>query len=153
MGLFSSVNTASTGLTAQRMRMDIISDNIANATTTRTTEGGPFRRSRAIMRPRDDSPRFKLPFLPESFKPGVGTGVRVVGIEKDMTPLRKVYDPFHPDAAKSGEWKGYVEMPNVSVVNEMVDMISASRAYEANVTMVNSAKVMFKAALGIARTA
>lgn len=153
MGLFSSINIASTGLSAQRTRMDVISDNIANANTTRTTEGGPFRRKRVIFRPINDQPTFKLPFLPEDFKPGAGDGVRVVGIEKDQTELRKVFDPDHPDAIKTGRWKGYVEMPNVSVVKEMVDMISASRAYEANVTMVNSAKTMFKSALSISATA
>ena len=82
MGLFTSINTASTGLTAQRNRLDVISDNIANATTTRTTDGGPFRRSRVILRPRDDLPRFKLPFLPDSFKPGPGTGVRVIKLKR-----------------------------------------------------------------------
>ena len=151
MGLFTAINTASTGLTSQRLRMDIISDNIANVNTTRTTDGGPFRRSRLILRPRDDLPRFKLPFLPESFKPGPGTGVRVIKIEKDMSPLRLVYNPHHKDAIKSGPNKGYVEMPNVNVVKEMVDMISASRAYEANITMVNSSKAMFKSALSISR--
>lgn len=149
MGLFTSVNIASTGLTAQRLRMDVISDNIANVNTTRTTEGGPFRRRRVIFRPRDDAPRFKIPFLPNAYKPGAGEGVRVVGVEKDMSPLKKVYDPDHPDALKTGKWKGYVEKPNITVVKEMVDMISASRAYEANVTMVNSAKSMFKSALRI----
>jgi len=151
MSLFASINTAATGLSAQRLRMDVISDNMANVNTTRTTEGGPFRRGRVIMRPRDDSPRFKLPFLPESFKPGPGTGVRVIKIEKDMSPTRMVYDPDHPDAVKSGPKKGYVEMPNVNIVKEMVDMISASRAYEANISMVNSAKAMFKSALNISR--
>ena len=151
MGLFTSINTASTGLTAQRNRMDVISDNIANATTTRTTEGGPFRRSRVILRPRDDQPRFKLPYLPEAFKPTPGTGVRVIKIEKDMSEPRWVFEPDHPDAVQTGPKKGYVAMPNVNVVAEMVDMISASRAYEANVTMVNSSKSMFKAALNIGR--
>ena len=149
MGLFTSINTASTGLTAQRLRMDVISDNIANATTTRTTEGGPFRRSTVILRPRDDAPRFRLPFAPETMKPGPGIGVRVVKIEKDARESRLVYDPEHPDSIKSGPKKGYVAMPNVSVVKEMVDMISASRAYEANVQMVNSSKSMFRAALAI----
>lgn len=147
MGLFTSINTASTGLTAQRLRMDTISDNIANATTTRTTEGGPFRKSRVIMRPRDDKPRFRIPFMPEPMKPGPGTGVRVVNIEKDQAPPKLRWDPSHPDAIKSGPKTGYVAMPNVQVVNEMVDMISASRAYEANVQVVNSSKQMFKTAL------
>jgi flagellar basal-body rod protein FlgC len=151
MGLFSSVNTSASGLSAQRLRMDVISDNIANATTTRTTEGGPYRRSRVILRPRNDAPIFKSHLLPGVFKPEIGTGVRVIKIEKDQSPTRLVYDPTHPDAIKSGPKVGYVEMPNVNVVNEMVDMISASRAYEANVTMVNASKTMFRAALGISR--
>ena len=83
--------------------------------------------------------------------PGTGNGVRVVKIEKDMAPLRLVYDPSHPDAIKDGSKKGYVEMPNVNIVAEMTDMISASRAYEANVTIVNSAKSMFNDALNIGR--
>ncbi|MBL8992967.1 MAG: flagellar basal body rod protein FlgC [Spirochaetia bacterium] len=149
MGLFSSINTSSTGLTAQRLRMDVISDNIANATTTRTTEGGPYKRSRVILRPRNETPVFQSHFLPESFKPTMGTGVRVIKLEKDNSPSRLVYDPTHPDAIKSGARQGYVEMPNVNVVHEMVDMISASRAYEANVTMVNASKTMFRSALGI----
>lgn len=149
MGLFSSINVSATGLSAQRLRMDVISDNIANATTTRTTDGGPFRRGRVILRPRDETPTFKSHFLPEGFKPQVGDGVRVIKVDKDMSPTRMVYDPGHPDAIKTGPKAGYVEMPNVNVVHEMVDMISASRAYEANVTMVNASKSMFRSALGI----
>lgn len=149
MGLFSSINTSASGLSAQRLRMDVISDNIANASTTRTSEGGPFRRSRLLLRARDEMPTFHSHFLPEPFQPRVGTGVRVVKIEKDQSPTRWNYDPSHPDAIKSGPRAGYVEMPNVNVVTEMVDMISASRAYEANVTMVNASKTMFRSALGI----
>lgn len=149
MGLFSSINTSATGLSAQRLRMDVISDNIANATTTRTTDGGPFRRGRVILRPRDENPVFKTHFLPEGFQPKIGDGVRVMSVDKDMSPTRWVHDPSHPDAIKTGPKAGYVEMPNVNVVHEMVDMISASRAYEANVTMVNASKSMFRSALGI----
>lgn len=149
MGLFSSINVSATGLSAQRLRMDVISDNIANATTTRTTDGGPFRRGRVILRPRDETPTFQTHFLPDGFKPQVGDGVRVIKVDKDMSPTRMVYDPGHPDAIKTGPKAGYVEMPNVNVVHEMVDMISASRAYEANVTMVNASKSMFRSALGI----
>ena len=151
MSFFKSINTASTGLTAQRLRMDVISDNIANATTTRTTNGEPYRRSRLLLRPREEQQVFKSHLLPKALKPGVGDGVRVVKIEKDSSPLRLVYDPQHPDAIKTGLKQGYVAMPNVSVVKEMVDMISASRAYEANIATVNTAKGMFQAALGISR--
>ncbi len=152
MGIFSSINTAATGLTAQRVRLDVISDNIANADTTRTTEGGPFRRSRVVFRPRVDQPYWRSPFLPRFLDNGVGEGVSVVSVEKDMdTQPRLKYDPTHPDAHKTGPLTGYVEMPNVNIVEEMVDMISASRSYEANVAVVDGSKAMFAGALDIGR--
>ena len=149
MGLFTSMNTASTGLTAQRLRMDVISDNIANATTTRTTDGGPFRRSRVVLRPRNNELEFKTRFLPQALWRGLGEGVRVIKIEKDTAPPRLVYDPSHPDAMKTGPLAGYVQFPNVNVVTEMVDMISASRAYEANVTVIQNSAQMFMKGLEI----
>ncbi len=152
MGLYSNINIASSGLTAQRLRLDVISDNIANATTTRTTEGGPFRRSRVVFRPRTEQPHWKSVFLPRALENAVGRGVRVVKIEKDMADQpRLVYDPTHPDAIKSGPRAGYVEYPNVNIVSEMVDMISASRSYEANVALINGSKSMFQKALEIGR--
>ncbi len=152
MGLFSSINVAASGLTAQRTRLDVVSNNIANADTTRTPEGGPFRRSRVIFRPRVQQPYWRSPFLPKTLDNGVGQGVRIAEIEKDTDAKpRLVYDPTHPDAIKTGPQKGYVEMPNVNVVEEMVDMISASRSYEANVAVVNGAKSMFQGALNIGR--
>jgi flagellar basal-body rod protein FlgC len=152
MGLFSSINVAASGLTAQRTRLDVISNNIANADTTRTPEGGPFRRSRVIFRPRVQQPYWRSPFLPETMNNGVGQGVRIAEIEKDNDSKPKlVYDPTHPDAIKTGPRKGYVEMPNVNVVDEMVDMISASRSYEANVAVVNGSKSMFQNAVNIGR--
>jgi flagellar basal-body rod protein FlgC len=150
MGLFNSINTAATGLSADRVRLDVIADNMANVNTTRTNEGGPFRRSRVIMRPRVDSPYWRSPFLPESMDNGIGRGVRVSEIQKDYsTENRLVWDPTHPDAIKSGDQKGYVEMPNVDVVTEMVDMISASRSYEANAAIIEGSKAMFLRALDI----
>lgn len=152
MGLFSSINVAASGLSAQRTRLDVISNNIANADTTRTPEGGPYRRSRVILRPRVQQPYWKSPFLPKSMNNGVGQGVRISEIEKDLdSDPRLVYDPTHPDAIKSGPREGYVEMPNVNVVDEMVDMISASRSYEANVAVVEGSKSMFQNALNIGR--
>jgi len=152
MGMFTSINTAASGLTAQRLRQDVISNNIANATTTRTPDGGPFRRSRVILRPRVSQPYWKSPFTPNRLDNGVGQGVRVVEIQEDYDgEPRLVWDPEHPDAIKSGPRAGYVEMPNVNVVNEMVDMISASRSYEANIAVVNGAKTMFQQAINIAR--
>ncbi|MDA8410914.1 MAG: flagellar basal body rod protein FlgC [Treponema sp.] len=151
MGLFTAINIAASGMTAERLRTDVISDNIANASTTRTAEGGPFQRSRVILRPRVEQPYFNLPFLPDSLDNGIGQGVRVAEIQKDTSPPRLVYDPTHPDAIKTGPQAGYVEMPNVNIVTEMVDMIAASRAYEANSAMANGSKSMFMKALEIGR--
>lgn len=110
MGLFTSINTAASGLTAQRTRLDVIGNNIANVDTTRTTEGGPFRRSRVIFRPRVDQPYWRGPYLPRYLDNGVGRGVSIVSVEKDYdTKSRMVYDPTHPDAVKTGRWAGYVE--------------------------------------------
>lgn len=152
MGIHSVINTSSSGLTAQRTRLDVIADNIANATTTRTTEGGPYKRKQVILKPREDNPKYKSPFTPYPLRPRIGEGVRVFQIAKDeVTKNRMVYNPGHPDAIKYGPKAGYVEMPNVNVVNEMVDMIEASRAYEANSTVIQSAKQMFTKALDLIR--
>lgn len=151
MGIFNTLNISSSGLTAQRLRVDVIANNIANSTTTRTTDGGPFQRSRVVLRPIDDSLTFKSHLLPETLEKREGKGVRVMKIEKDEQPPRMVYDPTHPDALQSGKWKGYVMYPNVNIVQEMVDMISANRSYEANVTMINSARQMFEKALSIGK--
>ena len=150
MGLFTSINIAATGMSAERTRLDVISDNIANASTTRTAEGGPFRRSRVVMRPRTEGPYWRSPFLPQGMDNGIGSGVRIQEIQKDYkTEPRYVFDPTHPDAILSGRWEGYVEMPNVDIVTEMVDMISASRAYEANAAVIDGSKTMFQKALEI----
>ncbi len=151
MSFFNSFNISSTGLTAQRLRMDVIADNIANATTTRTSNGEPFRRSRVLLRSRENRPIYQNHFKPDALKINAGEGVRVLKVEKDNAPLRLVYDPEHPDSIKTGPQKGYVEMPNVVLVNEMVDMISASRSYEANVAVVNASKSIFRSALSIGR--
>ncbi len=151
MGLFDSLNVGASGLSAQRLRMDVISNNIANVNTTRTTEGGPFQRSRVVLRPRNDRLRFISPVLPNKLKPTVGEGVAVVKIEKDNGKPRLVFDPTHPDAIKFGDKKGYVQMPNINIVEEMTDMISATRSYEANLSVVKATKEMFNSALIIGR--
>lgn len=151
MGLFSSINIAATGMSVERLRTDVISDNIANASSTRTQNGGPFQRSRVVLAPKDGSPIFHSPFIPEDMNKGPGTGVKVVEIAKDTAEGRFVYDPTHPDAIVSGPHAGYVEYSNVNVVNEMVDLISASRAYEANSSVVQGSKEMFMRALEIGR--
>jgi flagellar basal-body rod protein FlgC len=152
MNLFRSIDTSASGLTAQRLRMDIISNNLANVNTTRTSEIGadgkpvPYRRQMAIFESRQ--PEFSA-LLSQKMSSNdlVGNGVKVVGVTKDPEPFKMMYNPNHPDANNDG----YVLMPNVNVVTEMVDMISATRAYEANVTAINSAKNMAAKALEIGR--
>ncbi|SHI67158.1 flagellar basal body rod protein FlgC [Propionispora hippei] len=145
MGMFGAIDSAASGLTAERLRMDVISNNIANANTTRTAKGGPYRRQLVVFEPRSEQASFSQ-ILSKEMGAG-GDGVKVVGITEDDSPTRMVYDPHHPDANQAG----YVEMPNVNIVTEMVDMITATRAYEANVTAVNSAKSMALKALEIGK--
>lgn len=142
--MFSAIDAAASGLTAERLRLDVISNNIANANTTRTSAGGAYRRQMVVFQPRSDQQSF-LQTLHKQMS--AGEGVRVVGIKQDDSPLRKVYDPQHPDANR----EGYVDMPNINIVTEMVDMITATRAYEANVAAVNAAKGMATKALEIGR--
>jgi flagellar basal-body rod protein FlgC len=150
MGLFTSINIASSGMSAQRARSDVIANNLANVNTTRTNEGGPFKRTRVIMRPRVQQPYWRSPFLPQMLDNGPGQGVRVASLEKDTsTEPRYRYDPTHPDRILDGPHKDYVEMPNVDVVTEMVDMIEAARMYEANAQVVEGYKSMFQRALEI----
>lgn len=146
MGMFGAIDAAASGLTAERLRMDVISNNIANANTTRTEEGGAYRRQIVLFQPRTEQQQSFSQIFSNEME-DAGTGVRVVGVVKDESPLRRVYDPNHPDADRDG----YVEMPNINIVSEMVDMITATRAYEANVTAVNSAKSMAMKALDIGK--
>jgi len=152
MGMFSSINIGSSGLSAQRLKLDVISNNIANVSTTRNPQGdGPFRRDRVVMEPINQRNVWRSPVYPRGLETGLGQGVKVTKIEKDMRPLRLVYDPSHPDAIAIGPKKGYVEMPNVNVVEEITDMIAASRSYEANLQVVMGARQMFNRALEISR--
>ena len=149
--MFESINIASSGLSAQRLKMDVISNNIANASTTRTNEGdGPYRKRRVVMQPINTRTRWKSPIYPFGLRAGDGEGVRVLKIERDETsPVRMVFDPSHPDAIKVGPKKGYVEYPNVNVVTEMVNLMTTSRAYEAGITSIESIKAMARSALKI----
>ncbi|MDO5774677.1 MAG: flagellar basal body rod protein FlgC [Spirochaetales bacterium] len=150
MGLFTSINIAATGMSVERLRTDVISNNIANATTTRTQEGGAYRKQSVIVEPiASSNPQWRFPFVDSELDNGPGKGVRVREIVKDSEQGRMVYDPSHPDAIQSGPNKGYVEYPNVNIVNEMVNMISANRAYEANSSVIQGSKEMFASALEI----
>ena len=131
--LLGAFEISATGLRAQRVRMDILANNIANANTTRTEEGGPFRRQLIVLLGRNIS---------RDFRSG---GVEIAGVEDDPSPFKMIYDPGHPDA----DARGYVSMPNIQIPIEMVDMIAASRAYEANVAAISAAKAMANRALDI----
>ncbi|MBU3190589.1 flagellar basal body rod protein FlgC [Clostridium bowmanii] len=141
--VFRGMRISSSGLTAERLRMDTIASNIANATTTRGENGQPYVRKIAVFQENLQQELDKTTGLyKDSFK-----GVSAVGIENDTSPLRKVYDPSHPDADK----EGYVTMPNVNILNEMADMIASTRAYEANVNSMTAIKNMFSKALEIGK--
>lgn len=142
MSLFSTLKISQSGLTASRLWLDTISSNIANANTTRTSEGGPYRRLDVSLAPSGES---KFSSFLGSAGESPGTGVQVAAIVKDSSSPRLVYNPNHPDA----DSKGYVAMPNINVVTEMVNMVAAQRAYEANVTVMNSAKSMAMKSLEI----
>jgi len=146
MGFFSALNSSASALTAQRLRMDIIAENIANVNTTRTENGTPYRRKTLIFEAQGDVP-FSSYLSNASRQLIKSKGVRVSRIVEDQTPFKMVYDPGHPDADENG----IVQMPNVDVVTEMVNMISATRAYEANVTAINATKSMAEKALEIGR--
>ena len=152
MGMFTSINIATTGMSVERLRSDVISNNIANVSTTRTPEGGAFKKSSVIVEPIASAHQtWRMPFVNAEQDNGPGKGVRVKEIVKDTSKGRMVYEPSNPYAIQSGPDKGYVEYPNVNIVNEMVNLISASRAYEANSTVIQGAKDMFSAALEIGR--
>ena len=146
MSMFGAIDASASGLTAERLRMDVISNNIANANTTRTVEGGPYKRKIVTFEERDNQGINSFSQI-LSKKMKTGSGVRATGIIEDGAHGKLVYDPNHPDANK----EGYVELPNLNIVSEMVDMITATRAYEANTTALNSAKSMAMKALEIGR--
>ena len=149
MGMFLGIDAAASGLTAERLRMDVISNNIANANTTRAQGGGAYHRRYVVFQPREkgNGIGFEAFLARASDRMRPGDGVRAVSIQSDRTQGPLVYDPGHPDANADG----YVERPNINIVQEMVDMITASRAYEANVTAINAAKGMAQNALNIGK--
>ena len=148
IGYFGALHVSASGLTAQRLRMDTISQNIANINTTRTADGTPYRRKVTLFEERVATPDAFGSFLLSAAGGGsAGLGVRVASILEDDAPFKRVYEPGHPDA----DADGYVSLPNVEVVTEMVNMISATRSYEANVTSINATKGMCMKALEIGK--
>ena len=135
MSVFNGMRISASGLSAERLRIDVISSNVANVKTTRTENGGAYVRKIASFQENYDE---KLGML----------GVKAVSIEEDKSPLRKVYEPNNPDADE----EGYVEYPNVDLLVEMSDLISASRAYESNIDTLNAQKDMISKALEIVFT-
>lgn len=136
MELLPGLSISGSALSAQKLRLDIIGNNIANINTTRTTEGGPYQRLMPVFEERLQKA------MGTDFK---GNGVKVSSIVKDASSPRLEYNPEHPDADE----EGFVALPNINMVDEMVDMITATRAYEANVTAFNTAKTMALKALEI----
>lgn len=148
MRLFRTMDISASGLTAQSMRMDIIAQNIANAQTTRTADGGPYQRRIAILASRQPSFSDTIRQIEETSGASAGIdGVMVARTIADDSPFKLVHDPEHPDADEDG----YVRMPNVDIAREYVDMISATRSYEANITVLNASKRMALKALEIGR--
>jgi flagellar basal-body rod protein FlgC len=151
MSLFGSLDISASALSAERLRMDVTAENLANAQSTRTASGGPYRRKEVVTEATGGGAFASALASARGGAGGSGSGldggVRVSGIVEDQTPNRLVYDPGHPDANA----QGYVSMPNVNPVTEMVDLISASRSYEANVTAMQTSKQMFTKTLDILR--
>ena len=142
MELLPALSISASGLSAERLRLDLVAHNLANINTTRTPRGGPYRR--------------KMPVFAEKLREALslpspgdvpGRGVMVAAVVEDASPPRRVYDPQHPDA----DPQGYVAVPNIDVVSEMIDLLTATRAYEANLTVLNAAKSMALKTLELGR--
>jgi flagellar basal-body rod protein FlgC len=148
MSMFGGLEISASGLTAQRLRMDVTAENLANAQTTKGADGQPYRRKEVVLR------EISQGGFGAQLTAAMGTnsksrpgGVEVAQVATDTQPGKLVYDPSHPDANA----QGYVQMPNVDTVTEMVDLIDSSRAYEANVTAMQASKQMFAKTLEILR--
>ena len=145
MDFFDALHISSSGLSAQRLRMNLISANLANINTTRTKQGGPYRRKEPVFAAQSQSTSFKKILASQNSENL--PQVKIVRIFEDRSPPIMKYDPTHPDADEDG----YVAMPNINLMEEMVNLISATRSYEANVTAVKAAKEMALKALEIGR--
>ena len=142
MGMFDVLKISASGLHAQRVRMETIATNLANIHTTRTEDGGPFKKLNVVLGSSDASSEGFKGVLNKKLQ-----GVDIEEISESEKPFEKTYDPGHPDADR----EGYVTLPNVNVLEEMTDMISATRSYEANVNVINTTKHLFQKSLEIAK--
>ncbi|MBV8639555.1 MAG: flagellar basal body rod protein FlgC [Candidatus Eremiobacteraeota bacterium] len=149
MGYYDSVEVSASGLSAERLAMDVIANNIANANTTRTPQGGAFKRQLVVFaqKPGATDPSAD-PFDPTQPEKANVEGVQVLGIQNDNSPDRLVFDPGNPEA----DARGYVHYPNVQVVKEMVDLMAASRAYQANVAAIQETQAMGTADISILKS-
>jgi flagellar basal-body rod protein FlgC len=145
MDFSNAVEISASGLSAERLAMDVIANNIANANTTHTPQGGAFKRQLVVFAEKNGSTE-AVPG--DGDDASAGGGVQAVRIVQDNSPDRLVFDPSNPDA----DARGYVHYPNVSVVKEMVDLMAASRAYQANVTAIQEARTMTNSALNLLRS-
>ena len=145
MAFLQSMDITASALTAQRLRMDVVAENVANINTTRTANGQPYRRRYVVFQQKEETP-FSAQ-LNNSLSGTAGSGARVTEIADDPSEFKLDYNPTHPDADEFG----YVRMPNVELAREMVDMMSATRSYEANITVMNSTKSMAMSALDIGK--
>lgn len=146
MSFLSSMNISASGMTAQKQRLDIISENISNIETTRTEAGGPYRRKMVVFQPIEPQ-NFKSVLSKRAQESNAKGGVQITQLVEDQREFKAVYNPEHPDANEDG----YVLMPNVDLIKETVDAMSATRSYDANITAFNAIKMMATKALEIGR--
>lgn len=147
MAFLSAMNICASGMTAQRMRIDVAAENITNVDTTRTEAGGPYRRKMVVFEPITNTGNFRNALASAAGINQTKGGVKVTQIIEDQRDLKPVYNPNHPDADE----QGYVMMPNVDMLKETVDSMAASRAYDANITAFNAIKLMASKALEIGK--
>jgi len=144
MGLFESIRISASGLSAQRMRMDVVANNVANLNSTRGVDGKPYRRQSVTFREQGGA---SFGDVLGSRTGGSPAGVAVASVHSDTSAPRKVHNPSHPDADENGD----IFLPNIDMVTEMTDLVGANRAYEASVTVLNATKALAQSALGIGR--
>ncbi len=147
MSMFNSINISTSALNAEKTRIDIISKNMANVNTTRGTGGMPYRRQMVVFQENNQNSFEKSLSKYKNNIDSNSNGVKISKIVEDDSPFKLVYEPGHPDADENG----YLKMPNVDIIKEMVDLISAQRSYDANITAINSSKSMLMKALEIGR--